>query len=586
MTDQIPPPLAQPDTGADDVERWPLERPVEIPLPAEEIEANAVALQAAMFGRRILPTTPTIADYPEVTRHYLPELNGGIPASGIPRFLEIDVVWYCDAIPGEIHRWRAMPQNFTRTVLKGVARQREDSLTELRSKQVRQRGANRYSELLAAGLTPTWGCPCCSGRMATEGNNLKQSHPEVVDHWDFTRNIYGPELYLPRSEHSVYWCDPTSRRSTRASIVSRTQLGKVGTNRQDCGLEASETNNLGLLHPQVASRLVSAEDGSEVDPFKVSPRSRRTMIWTCSHPRHPDFAATVDSMVAADLNGTGPKGCPACRGFVLAPGCSLADLYPDVAADYERAATNGIPASQVIPGTAEYADFTCGECSYSWRARVAWRTRGGQGCPACRGTAVTPENNLAVRYPELVEEWHPDNTFRPTEVRPASTRDVKWVCRKDPTHVWTAKPASRTRRDIGTGCPHCDTSGVSKEQVRFFLALAECLPGLLYETEDCVPDECRLEGSRFVFDAVWPEHRIAFEYDGHRWHSEPKHRERDQRKNAKAEAAGFTVIRIRIGLDPISPNDVRVDGRLDVESWLEQVVRKAWSLIERRKQAK
>ena len=572
----------QPELEPEDTGCWPPERPAEIPLSDREIKSTNVKLQEAIRACRIGPSTKTLADHPEVARYYRPELNADIPASSIPRFFGADVIWCCNAVPGEIHVWRAMPQNFTRAVLKSQANPVRPAAVPARVPEATvERSLPRYHRLLEAGLSPTRGCPGCSGRMATESNNLKRAFPEVVDHWDFERNAYGPELYLPRSVHKVYWRDPDSGRSTLASIVSRTQRDRIGTNRKDCGLEASESNNLALLLPDIAARLVSAEDGSAVDPREVSPRSNRTMIWRCGDPRHPDFKATADGIVRAELDGTRPRGCPACRGFVLAPGCSLADLYPEIAADYERAGTNPVPATEVIPGTGQRADFQCGTCGHTWRTTVFQRTRMDQGCPACFGSAVTPTNNLAVHFPELVAEWHPDNPMRPTDLRPSSTQSVLWVCSKNPEHEWWAKPADRTRKEGGTGCPHCDSSGVSKEQVRFFKALSARLPSLQFETEGHTPDACRLPGSRFVFDAVLDEWCIAIEYDGKRWHEQPEHHDRDRRKNAEAEARGYTVVRVRLGLDAIGPDDITVGSRPDIAHWVELVLQQVLRIIDR-----
>ena len=160
-------------------------------------------------------------------------------------------------------------------------------------------------------------------------------------------------------------------------------------------------------------------------------------------------------------------------------------------------------------------------------------------------------------------------------------QDILWICSKNPEHVWPAKPADRTRKDGGTGCPHCDQSGVSNEQMRFFKALQVHLATLQYETREHTPETCRLPDSRFVFDAVLPEWRIALEYDGKHWHGQPEHLDRDRRKNAKAEADGYTIIRLRLGLEAIGPDDVLVGTRPDLDQWVKLVLRQVMLVIER-----
>lgn len=512
----------------------------------DEIDAHAVKLKTALNRRRRRALRVTLADHPQVARYYRAELNGGIPAEEIPQHLDIDVIWCCDAIPGEMHLWAARPQNFTRTVLK----QQSKSTGNRREKR-------RFSQLLAAGLSPTKGCPACVGCVASEGYNLLVVHPETARYWDYERNPYGPENYTPCSDSVVYWRDPNSNRPSQASIASRTQRGRVGTNVQDCGLGVNETNNLSVTYPELADRLVSAIDGTKIDPAMVAKKSNEKMMWRCDNdPRHPNFPSYVYTMALSHELSTSSKGCPFCRGFQLAPGCSLADDFPDIAAEYTASTLNSIPADQVIPASGDVAYFVCAQCSHEWDTPVSQRTKNGQGCPACYGEAVTESNNFAVHFPDLVKEWHPDNELKATDVRPSSTKKIQWICQKNPKHVWSAKPADRTRAGAPTGCPDCYQGGVSKAQVRFFKALKEYLPALVYETKENTPEECRTGVSQFVFDAVLHEMKIAFEYDGHRWHKEPINYERDLRKNLLAEDLGYCLIRIRCGLDSIGPFDI------------------------------
>lgn len=96
---------------------WPPATPAEIPLSALEIKATGILLRNWLARYPLSHSTKTIADHPEVARRYLPELNGGIPANRIPCFLGIDVVWRCDAVPGEVHLWSAKPKSFTHASL-------------------------------------------------------------------------------------------------------------------------------------------------------------------------------------------------------------------------------------------------------------------------------------------------------------------------------------------------------------------------------------------------------------------------------------------------------------------------------------
>lgn len=62
------------------------------------------------------------------------------------------------------------------------------------------------------------------------------------------------------------------------------------------------------------------------------------------------------------------------------------------------------------------------------------------------------KNNLAVKYPELIKEWHPtkNKNLAPYDVMPSSGKKVWWLCSQE--HEWKTRISDRSR---GRGCPYC-----------------------------------------------------------------------------------------------------------------------------------
>ena len=463
----------------------------------KQLAQNSRSLLGYVAKHPVRPTTSTLADCPPVARYYDPNLNGDIPLHEIGLYMPHNAAWRCTAIDGETHIWLARPQNFSRTVLKAEKATR-DSL-ESRHKNT----MGRLKALLDAGLEPTPGCPACTGKVATPTHNLLQTHPDVAQSWDYSKNTLPPQEYPPKSACRVYWRDPTDGHGSHASIVSRTQKNRVGTSRQGCGLMATKENNLLALFPRLAARLVSDVNGNDVDPAQISPKSNSLYLWRCeSDERHPDSVAPCYAMAKSELEDTASKGCGYCRGFSLAPGCSLEDEHPEIAEEYGAASEqslidddlspNDIPASRINPASNERRSFQCSKCGHIWATKVRQRCKVGNGCPRC-----------------------------------------------------------------------CIGRKVSQEQVTFFRHLALRFPQLIFETEDHTPKECFLAATPFIYDAVLPEFRIAIEYDGWYWHGgragQPdceQKRTQDLKKNAFAETNGYTIIRIRCGLKGIGPFDV------------------------------
>ena len=166
-----------------------------------------------------------------------------------------------------------------------------------------------------------------------------------------------------------------------------------------------------------------------------------------------------------------------------APSDSLTARYPAIAAQWSprnhplTAAATMSSSSAVVWW--ECPAVTCG-CKHEWEISVISRTRqynksitesmaAGQStiqspitdCPFCRGVAVCQHNNLAVKYPNLVEYWDPAlNGGMELSDTGYSALSYTWRC--DPAsrrhdcqhpHVWRARVRSHMR------CPYCWEAG-------------------------------------------------------------------------------------------------------------------------------
>jgi hypothetical protein len=96
---------------------------------------------------------------------------------------------------------------------------------------------------------------------------------------------------------------------------------------------------------------------------------------------------------------------------------------------------------------------------HEWEAAVGNRYRG-TGCPVCSGRKLSEENNLAVKCPHLLKEWHPtkNSTLTPFDVTPRGKNIIWWLCEKG--HEWQATTGNRY---MGTGCPYCAGKIVSTD---------------------------------------------------------------------------------------------------------------------------
>lgn len=199
---------------------------------------------------------------------------------------------------------------------------------------------------------------------------------------------------------------------------------------------------LSISHPEL---IAEWHPENKLTPDDVTKGSEIRVLWRCITCQH-EWNSLIFNRVRSN--------CPACSGReVHSDGRnSLERLHPKLAEEWHP--ENEKVPSRVMPRSSKPVKWKCTICSHSWSASPGNRARkiGGTGCPACAGKVVHEDgrNSLATLFPILAEEWHEDNILSPNEVRPGSTKEVKWRC-SSCLHCWTSKVNSRKN----SGCPNC-----------------------------------------------------------------------------------------------------------------------------------
>lgn len=208
-------------------------------------------------------------------------------------------------------------------------------------------------------------------------------------------------------------------------------------------------------------------------PPRKAPDLRKRYGWKCSQGHHGE----------ARLE-TWPSECRYCAKEARQaarlraaerPLTDFAVKYPHLALEWSPKNDFGVEfldASSLKAGV-----WTCRSCQHEWVASPKVRVhgslrRGDQECPRCG-----PEN-LAVKWPALVAEWHPtrNDPLTPRDLLSGSSRKVWWQCGSG--HEWEASPISR----IGTSKKqpshrHRGTVGTRNESGPYVRVCPECFTG-------------------------------------------------------------------------------------------------------------
>jgi hypothetical protein len=144
-----------------------------------------------------------------------------------------------------------------------------------------------------------------------------------------------------------------------------------------------------------------------------------------------------------------------------AAGRTLAELFPDVAAQWHPTKNGVLQPETVYAGSGRKVWWQCAALGHEWQASVLNRSQG-TGCPYCSGNKAGQGNTLLDRYPDLASQWHPtlNGDLTPDQLTPGTTRKAWWRCAQG--HEWQASIASRT---AGRGCRKCTRERRSKMTV-------------------------------------------------------------------------------------------------------------------------
>ena len=191
-------------------------------------------------------------------------------------------------------------------------------------------------------------------------------------------------------------------------------------------------------HPELAKQVV---DKTLLD--NLSTGSELKIEWQCEKG-HKWYAKVYNRTNSKNLTG-----CPYCNHKKLLVGFNdLATVYPDVA----KLCYDPEDAYKLMPLSSIVKKWKC-EKGHVWSAPVSRLTLQGSRCPYCSGRlAVIGKTDIGTLYPDIADELA-DQNLRFT-LKVGSSKKVKWVCSKNPKHMWIDTPYSRIK--FNRNCPICD----------------------------------------------------------------------------------------------------------------------------------
>lgn len=294
---------------------------------------------------------------PEVAREWHPTLNGELTPNDVRVGCNAQVWWLCSTCG---HEW---------------------------PNKVYKRGI--------AGR----GCPPCGIARRTAalarprpGESLAEAAPAIAAEWHPTRNgELTPEQVRVGSGKPAWW------RCSRCGNEWQTAVNKRGRGGSGCHVCAvahratmrstpKPGRSFADTFPQAAAEWHPTLNG-ELTAFDVRPASQKRVWWLCT---------AGHTWCVSPANRQRGEQCPDCdearRAIAKAtpkPGRSLADLHPEIAAEWHPTLNAPVTAAEVNPGARKKRWWQCAASGHVWAAPPYKRVDRGDGCPQCSTIGVS-----------------------------------------------------------------------------------------------------------------------------------------------------------------------------------------------------
>lgn len=242
------------------------------------------------------------------------------------------------------------------------------------------------------------GCPFCSGRYATEENNLLLAYPEISKEFDSNKSGTTPDKVTPKSNRNMWWNCPRGH-SYETTPAKKTREDLPYGCPFCSGYQINETNSFGNLYPELAKEFLADVNG--VDPYKVPPGRSKVYQWKCEKEGHIFKSSISDRTRRGD-------GCPFCSGRYATPQNNLAVIRPDDAKHFHPTKNDPLTAFDITPYSNKKIHWICEE-NHEWITTPGAK----MGCSQCSLSATSKIERMlrqAINDSGIMDMIEPEGT--------------------------------------------------------------------------------------------------------------------------------------------------------------------------------
>lgn len=351
----------------------------------------------------------------------------------------------------------------------------------------KNKGIDPYTLYLSTNVRLDWKCPDCGFAWKTrlfyhvnkiqkgkyefkgcdrcKGINQKwkiSEVPKLMKLWDYEKNDsigIRPDKYTVHTKNlRVFWRCPDCNYEWDSLVKSR-YISNISC--PACaGIKENVTKGVDdilTILPKIADYF-DWERNKNIDIYAVGINAKSRVYWKCDkcgRKWENDFQSMIERNSDGSLE---VAGCRRCRLRFFTKN-TYADDYPELVKIHNDSLSGHslaeLKAADIYKKTEFWNCKKCGEtyCT-SLHSMIDALRNNRLGCPYCNSKILRKGMSFGDIHPELMDEYSPENTIDPYKTFPAARAVVKWICKVNPQHIWTA--SFGTRHDGLGKCPFCN----------------------------------------------------------------------------------------------------------------------------------
>jgi len=240
-------------------------------------------------------------------------------------------------------------------------------------------------------------CPYCQNKKLWSGfNDLYTKNPEIINEWDYTKNLSNPKQILYSSSSLAWWKCERYEHKWQARINARTSK-KNPTNCPYCSNKKvlREFNDIQSTHPELLKEW--DYERNIIKPYETILYTKKVFHWKCQLGH--SYSMSGEKKILK-------QQCSYCVNKKVLPGFNdLLSQRKDLIQEWDYEKNKQLPQNIYYKSSKKFW-WKCETESHTWQASLANRVNKGSNCPHCSQRVSKGEIELRLTIQKIFKTKH------------------------------------------------------------------------------------------------------------------------------------------------------------------------------------